>query len=517
YRRSDETEWRSVNASTTPQTTHRALLTNLQADSEYQYRVIVRDECDYENVSSTQTFRTPAGADLVVSAANAPAQVTANTPFNFSWTVRNQGALRASQAWVDRVYLSQDDALDANDRLLTERGYNAGLDAGQEVTRNAAIVIPADVTTGDYYLIVFTDVLNAVPETDEANNTRAVAVSVQAVDNPPDTEITEGPEEGGTVCSLPITIRWRGSDAETPAEQLQFSYRLGNQPWSDWTSDTEITLEELSDGLYMFMVRARDSAGQADATPAIRQFYVAANPPQISNLRAQVQQASVAISWGTNIPATSQIEYGTTPALGQSSPQDSQLKQNHGIILRGLQPNTTYYYRAKSVSACGVEAVSEVFSFRTGNIPDLTIEPVRIPNEMGTQQTYIFQWRVHNNGQGDAIGEWFDGFYLSRDDQFDNDDRLIRWVLRAGNLRSGTNYLNAAELRIPTVEPGEYYVILLVDPRNVVHESDETNNLAVYGPVQIVRTDAPVIGEIEDATAEEGVAYRGPIPQLIQG
>ncbi len=517
YKRSDETEWRSVNASTTLRTTHRALLANLQADSEYQYRAIVRDECGHENVSSTQTFRTPAGADLVVSAANAPTQATANTPFNFSWTVRNQGALRASQAWIDRVYLSQDSTLGNDDRLLAERGYNAGLDAGREVARNAAIVIPADVATGDYYLIVFTDALNAVSETDESNNTRAVAVRVQAVDNPPDTEITEGPDEGGIACSLPIIIRWRGSDAETPADQLQFSYRLDNQPWSDWTNDTEITLNELSDGAHVFMVRARDGAGQADATPAIRRFYVGVNPPQISSPRAQVQQASVVISWGTNIPATSQVEYGTTPALGQSSPQDSQLKQNHSVVLRGLQPNTTYYYRVKSVSACGVESVSELFTFRTGNIPDLTIEPVQIPNEMGTWQTYIFQWRVHNNGQGDAVGEWFDGFYLSSDEQLDANDRLIRWVRRPANLRSGTNYLNAAELRIPTIEPGAYYVILIVDPRNAIHESDENNNVAVYGPVQIVRTDAPVIAEIDDATAEEGVAYRGPTPQLIQG
>ena len=517
YKRSDETEWRSVNASTTPQTTHRAVLTNLQADSEYQYRAIVRDECGRENVSATQTFRTPAGADLTVSAASAPAQVTATVPFNFTWTVRNQGALRASQAWMDRIYLSRDETLDSDDRLLAERGYNAGLNAGQETTRNAAITVPAETAEGDYYLIVFTDALDAVPETDEGNNTRAVAVRVQAVDDPPDTEITEGPEQDGTVCSLPITIRWRGIDEETPAEQLQFSYRLDNQPWSDWSSDTEITLSELSDGLHVFMVRARDAAGQADATPAIRRFYVAVNPPQISNLRAQVQQASVVIIWGTNIPATSQVEYGDSPALGQSSPQDTQLKQNHQVVLRNLQPNTTYYYRVKSVSACGQEGVSEVFTFRTGNIPDLTIEPVQIPNEMGTQQTYIFQWRVYNNGQGDAVGEWHDGFYLSRDQQFDNNDRLIRWVQRAGNLRSGSNYLNAAELRIPTVEPGEYYVILVVDPRDVVYESDENNNTAVYGPVQIVRTDAPVIAEIDDATAEEGVAYRGPVPQLVQG
>jgi hypothetical protein len=516
YRRSDASEWQQV-ALTPAQTTHRATLSNLEADSEYVYRVVARDACGHETVSPTQSFRTPAGADLTVPSASAPAQATPTVPFNFSWTVRNDGALRVSQSWIDRVYFSRDETLDSGDTLVVERGYTGGLDAGQEISRNVAITLPANTPAGEGYLIVFVDALDAVAESNESNNTRAVAIRVQAVDNPPDTELTEAPDEGATVCSLPITLRWRGIDDQTPTEQLQYSYRIDNEPWSEWTSATELVLNGLPDGAHIFMVRARDAAGQADPTPAIRRFIVAVNPPVISSVRAQVQQARALISWSTNIPATSQVEYGTTPSLGQSTPEDTQLKQLHQIELRQLQPNTTYYYRVRSVSACGQEAFSEVFTFRTGNIPDLTIEPVRIPNEMGTRQTYVFQWRVYNNGQGDAVGEWHDGFYLSRDNQYDSNDRIIRWVPRAGNLRAGTNYFNAAELRVPEVEPGEYYVILVVDPQNAIHESEEGNNTAVYGPVTIVRTDAPVIEDIPDATAEEGVAYRGPVPRLVQG
>jgi hypothetical protein len=516
YRRSDASEWQQV-ALTPAQTTHRATLSNLEADSEYVYRVVARDACGHETVSPTQSFRTPAGADLTVPSASAPAQATPTVPFNFGWTVRNDGALRVSQSWIDRVYFSRDETLDSGDTLVVERGYTGGLNAGQEISRNVAITLPANTPAGEGYLIVFVDALDAVAESNESNNTRAVAIRVQAVDNPPDTELTEAPDEGATVCSLPITLRWRGIDDQTPAEQLQYSYRIDNEPWSEWTSATELVLNELPDGARIFMVRARDAAGQADPTPAIRRFIVAVNPPVIGSVRAQVQQARALISWSTNIPATSQVEYGTTPSLGQSTPEDTQLKQLHQIELRQLQPNTTYYYRVRSVSACGQEAFSEVFTFRTGNIPDLTIEPVRIPNEMGTRQTYVFQWRVYNNGQGDAVGEWHDGFYLSRDNQYDSNDRIIRWVPRAGNLRAGTNYFNAAELRVPEVEPGEYYVILVVDPQNAIHESEEGNNTAVYGPVTIVRTDAPVIEDIPDATAEEGVAYRGPVPRLVQG
>jgi hypothetical protein len=89
-----------------------------------------------------------------------------------------------------------------------------------------AITLPANTPAGEGYLIVFVDALDAVAESNESNNTRAVAIRVQAVDNPPDTELTEAPDEGATVCSLPITLRWRGIDDQTPdgAAPILISY-----------------------------------------------------------------------------------------------------------------------------------------------------------------------------------------------------------------------------------------------------------------------------------------------------
>ena len=51
------------------------------------------------------------------------------------------------------------------------------------------------------------------------------------------------------------------------------------------------------------------------------------------------------ISWLTNEPATSQIEYGKTPNYGSMTPLQGDLVINHSIVISKLDPNTSYHYR----------------------------------------------------------------------------------------------------------------------------------------------------------------------------
>ena len=76
-----------------------------------------------------------------------------------------------------------------------------------------------------------------------------------------------------------------------------------------------------------------------------------------------VTTTAVELSWSTNIPADSQIEYGPTQALGlwtnQSSSTDSNLKTKHRRVISGLAPNTLYYYRLNSRDSSGNSATME--------------------------------------------------------------------------------------------------------------------------------------------------------------
>jgi len=74
---------------------------------------------------------------------------------------------------------------------------------------------------------------------------------------------------------------------------------------------------------------------------------------------------AVTITWTTDEPATSQVEYGTTGNLGLSTGINTSLVTNHSITLTGLNTDTTYYYRVKSEDASGNLAISDVYSFNT--------------------------------------------------------------------------------------------------------------------------------------------------------
>jgi hypothetical protein len=87
---------------------------------------------------------------------------------------------------------------------------------------------------------------------------------------PPTITITAGPS--GTINYNDVTFSWSGEDNLTPSAQLEYSYKLDGS-WSAWTSVTSVRYNDLSNGGYTFMVKARDQAGN-EATPASRSFTV---------------------------------------------------------------------------------------------------------------------------------------------------------------------------------------------------------------------------------------------------
>ena len=90
----------------------------------------------------------------------------------------------------------------------------------------------------------------------------------------PDSTIDSGPE--GTVTSGDVSFTWSGTDPQDEPGDLTFSWIL--QPleteWSAYDSSTMVDYNGLENGTYTFKVRARNTAGEVDATPAERVFTV---------------------------------------------------------------------------------------------------------------------------------------------------------------------------------------------------------------------------------------------------
>ncbi len=82
-----------------------------------------------------------------------------------------------------------------------------------------------------------------------------------------------------------------------------------------------------------------------------------ATPPVISEIKADCNSdISATITWLTDKPATSQVDYGKSRDFGLSTMPNEELTTNHKVRMTGLEPGTTYYFMVKSADECGSEA-----------------------------------------------------------------------------------------------------------------------------------------------------------------
>ncbi len=77
-------------------------------------------------------------------------------------------------------------------------------------------------------------------------------------------------------------------------------------------------------------------------------------PPQIAEESVStLGDTAAVVSWMTDRPATSRVEYGPTPYYGKTTPEFPALVVSHDVPLWNLSAETTYHYRVVSKDAFG--------------------------------------------------------------------------------------------------------------------------------------------------------------------
>jgi Inosine-uridine preferring nucleoside hydrolase/Purple acid Phosphatase, N-terminal domain len=100
--------------------------------------------------------------------------------------------------------------------------------------------------------------------------------------------------------------------------------------------------------------------------------------PSITGVGAgSISSSGATIAWGTDEPADSQVEYGTTSSYGSATPLNTTLTLSHSQTISGLAAGTLYHYRVKSRDPAGNLAVSPDFTFTTAD----TATPASGPND----------------------------------------------------------------------------------------------------------------------------------------
>lgn len=206
------------------------------------------------------------------------------------------------------------------------------------------------------------------------------------------------------ITSSGITISWSTDMPSTTAVSYGVSPALGQTtPVQTKLSNTHgVTLAGLNSGTKYYFTAQSVAANGSVGVSALQSFTTAndvavvgkpTGPPQISYIATwSVSNTSASISWSTNMPSTTAVAYGTSPALGQTTPVQKNLATNHGATLKGLKSGTTYYFVAQSTDAGGNTASSPTQTFTTtSDDPPSLSEVVAVP---GVHNTAQISWKT---------------------------------------------------------------------------------------------------------------------------
>ena len=166
------------------------------------------------------------------------------------------------------------------------------------------------------------------------------------------------------VTSDGATITWTTDEPSTS----QVEYRPGSLSALDKTLVTShsVTLTNLIPGTtYHYKTMSVDAAGNLAVSDEHTFTTLAAPdtaPPVISAVSvSDVTDDSAAISWTTDEPSTSQVEYWP----GSLSALDTTLVTTHSVTLTDLSSDATYNFKVRSSDAAGNLTISDEYTFTT--------------------------------------------------------------------------------------------------------------------------------------------------------
>jgi hypothetical protein len=174
------------------------------------------------------------------------------------------------------------------------------------------------------------------------------------------------------------SIRYSGRLSSDPLGQLSqgeasivegTGYQSSYTRWGDYSA---ITIDPSDDETFWYTTEYYVSSGTNWQT-RIGSFKIASTPdttpPVISNVAAgSITDTSATITWDTDEPATSLVEYGTTTSYGSTS-SVAGYTTSHSVPLTGLTANTTYHYRVVSEDSSTNSSQSGDNTFTTNTTP----------------------------------------------------------------------------------------------------------------------------------------------------
>ena len=364
-----------------------------------------------------------------------------------SWSVANFGSwMRKRLSWVDRVVISsfRGDTNGEDAHVLASESVTAKLDEQQEYQLSVALQISNNIR-GSFYVHVITNANKTLSEVPGTSNN--IGVSKEVLNIPPP-----------LVAKLILTIISSLPSQITLGVPFSIVFRVQNVGLVT-TKKTSWT-----DAIYAYGKKDANRTEVIERGTKLKDF------PHIGALAANLfyeERSNVSIPHGFR---SSAFIYGFADIHSPFTPWPEIVEPVNVTQPNVTQPNATLPTVTPTVLTPIV--ITE------GLLPDLqgSLGNSKVQTRGGQPLNVTFN--VTNRGGFPAQGAWYNALYLSQDVLIDPFDRRLATV-KATYLSVNNTMSLSAEVFIPfdTLD-SDYYLLLSVDSKSTIWESNEQNNEA---------------------------------------
>ena len=306
-------------------TSHSQGLSGLTAGTLYHYRVISGNG-NGTTTSGDYTFTT--SGNVVIT--NVASSGITSTGATITWTTNIAASSQVEYG------------------TTTSYGSSTTLDSNA-VTSHSVALSGLTATTLYHYRVKSADV-SGTTVSDDYTFTSATPPVI--------TNVT-----AGSLTNVAATITWTTDQAASSQVEYGLTTSYGSSTTlnpSLVTSHSQALSGLAANTLYHYRVKSGNTIGN---TTSGDYTFTTLGPPIISGVTATPTSSTATITWTTNNPSDSKVNYGLTTSYG-SQGISSTAVTSHTITLTGLAHSTTYHYQCVSVNTYGT-ATSSDYTFAT--------------------------------------------------------------------------------------------------------------------------------------------------------
>ncbi len=354
-------------------------------------------------------------ADLVLDTITIPVNGIPGQMTSITYSVSNQGVNPALGSWKDTLYLSTDDHWDINDALFGSKYHSGAVDGGASYSETITSPLPG-VTPGLYYLILRTDILNNVPESDELNN---IGASLDQISMDVESLVLGTPVAGDLGSGQAVYYKLEVEEGETIRIKFDSSLddianelyvRYGEMPSigefdfasrEGFNSDPEVLIPTTSEGTYYIMAYGQWVPGSPSYS-----LLAEAIPFSITNVRAN--------RLGNDGESTVLIEgakFASDTQFFLVSPEETEIPEKRVFLENTSRAYVTFdlfgastgLYDLKAVQSNGSTTVlSDAIEITEGEGPAVFMS-IYGPEQVMVNRLSIFSLNYVNDGDADTM------------------------------------------------------------------------------------------------------------------